>query len=461
MKTFRILATKLIGLSCLLSSFSCNTTDDQQTKVLSEPRPVSSHPVSPSVPETVSSPPKVLTSSQPAQQQGATLSGKAEVKDAYGDVQQRTDGVAAWKPVNVGDLLSPATSVRTGKDAAVLLLLADRHVVRVGAETTLRLSELGRNRSFSFELVQGRFWSFVNNALKPTKYEVETPSAVVGVSGTVFSVFYQPRSQVTLVSTAKGIVTVRQGQRAVKVMPGFGTRVPRNLRGPLRATPQDQPTQRMWHLLRSQELWLQGARSQKLEASPDGRLRLNRQVQSNSELRRLQTRLEQLELKARPNSRLPKPLQRVLPARVKRALQPVRSQPNLGKSAKRQGAQPLKKSLKIRPNRKSFKAKTPRIKYEKAKYQKVKRQKVRRAMRRSLSHAGRSDIGNALRTIVTGSKGSGRLKDFEAVSKIKRRDKEPERKARGGNKRSGAGESRDKHFDVGEFLNDGRKNKRY
>ena len=333
MKTLRILVTALMCIGCLLSSFSCKrSSDQQQTKVSSVSRLGTSN-VPKTAAQTVSSRPKLLPSVQPAVSQAAPLYGKAEVKDAYGEVQQQTGAEAVWRSVNVGDLLTPATIVRTGKNAAVLLLLADRHVIRIGAETTLKLSELGRNRAFSFELVKGRFWSFVNSALKPTKYEIETPSAVVGVSGTVFSVFYQPRSHDTLVSTAEGIVTVRQGRRTVKVARGFGTRVPRSLQTALRAIPQDQPTQRMWQFLRRQESW-----PQKSWMSQGGLLRFNREVQHNSEPRSLQTRSEQLKQNAQPSPPLPKLPRIMQPARGKRTLQPTENRPNPGKS---RDAQPL------------------------------------------------------------------------------------------------------------------------
>lgn len=473
MKTLRIFATALMCMGGLLSSFSCSrNSDNQQSKVSSAPRPVA-----PSLPVTAA----------PTLAQAASVSGKAEVKDAYGEVQQRAGAKAEWRSVNVGDLLAPATVVRTGKDAAVLLLLADRHVIRVGAESTLTLSELGRNKAFSFALAKGRFWSLVNSALKPTKYEVETPSAVVGVSGTVFSVFYQPQSRDTLVSTAEGLVTVRSGRRAVKVARGFGTRVAPSPRTALRAIPQDQPTQRMWQILRRQESW-----PQKSWPNTGEILRLKRQVQNNSELRRLPTRLEPLKQNARPDT--PRPaLPRIMqPARDKRRIPPIVRQPN--RSTIR-GDQPFKSW----PRRKPSKAKPPagkdvsrawggpqfsqvkgkrklndnpkqgnkkrkdqsrerddhNAKPEKAKNEKTKHQTTRheRAWLRALqrpNRAGRFDIKNVLSAGLTGAKGRGRLRNFEGAFQGERRHKERKGDARNG---------RNERFGVGEFLREEHKGK--
>ena len=78
--------------------------------------------------------------------------------------------------------------LRTGSNGAALLQLPHNHLMRVGAGTTLVLRQLNDANQFSFKVLSGQVWSLVRKANHPTKYEVETPSAVAGVTGTIFSV---------------------------------------------------------------------------------------------------------------------------------------------------------------------------------------------------------------------------------------------------------------------------------
>lgn len=182
----------------------------------------------------------------------------AKVKDAFGQAYVRTPGATKWKNINVGDVLPAASRIKTGGNSAVLLSLINGHIFRVGATTEVLLAELGRNKAFSFNVVTGQVWSLVQKAVRPTRYEVQTPSAVVGVSGTVFSVAYNKRTTATLVSTRQGEVTVRQGRKGTRVKRGQQTKIFRNQRTNPRAVPQARADRQKWESLQKQEDWLQG-----------------------------------------------------------------------------------------------------------------------------------------------------------------------------------------------------------
>jgi len=176
-----------------------------------------------------------------------------KVTDAVGTVQKQTgDAKAPWQSISVGDLLSAQTSVKTGKNSAVLIALQGGHVLRVGSETTVQLREVGRDRSFSFELLTGKIWSMVRSANKPAKYEVETPSAVAGVEGTLFAVIHDQGNEETVVSTNQGTVNLRQNERTVKVTPGLSASVTRNQKTPLAAVATPQELQAMWRTIRKE-----------------------------------------------------------------------------------------------------------------------------------------------------------------------------------------------------------------
>ncbi len=143
--------------------------------------------------------------------------GKARVLDAAGTVQKSNVGANKFSNVNVGDLLPEKTTIKTGSGAALLLQLPNRYLFRVGENTTVDLNKLGVANEFSFNVVSGKVWNLVRGAMKPAKYEVQTPSAVVGVSGTIFSVFHEDEDDGTVVSTAEGIVNVQKGEQSVQV----------------------------------------------------------------------------------------------------------------------------------------------------------------------------------------------------------------------------------------------------
>src|SRR5882762_7865200 len=108
-----------------------------------------------------------IASSQPRSQSGVA-EGNALVKDVYGIAQQRKGERGDWKKLNVGDLLTPQTTLKTGDSAAILLQLSGNHVFRVGEKTTVELRELGKDNAYSFNVLAGNVWSLVRKASKPT-----------------------------------------------------------------------------------------------------------------------------------------------------------------------------------------------------------------------------------------------------------------------------------------------------
>lgn len=188
---------------------------------------------------------------------------KATVVDTVGNVRQMPTPGSRWLSVNIGDALSPQTTLQTGENAAALLQLNGDHMMRIGAGTRIVLKQLGDQKVFTFSLISGRIWSFVKRASSPAKYEIETPSAVVGVSGTVFSVFHDPGPNQTDVSTSHGSVGVRQGDGApVAVTDGNALVATAAGLGPvIRQSPQ---VRKMWNVLTRSEGWVHGAAASKI-----------------------------------------------------------------------------------------------------------------------------------------------------------------------------------------------------
>lgn len=227
----------------------------------------------------------------------AQAADKAKVMDSYGTVQKRASATAAWENVNVGDLLAVSASVKTGANAAVLLQLPDAHVMRLGPSTTMEIKQVGKDKNFLFNVAGGKVWSFVQSASRPTKFEVETPSAVAGVSGTLFSVFHDEESNETTVSTDEGEVNVRHGDKTVKVGKGNLGRFAHTAAGGTprsdvgKAMEQPEKMKALWQHMREHENWM----------STGGGHKLDRDRRIETHLRELdQHRGEELRGKGKP-----------------------------------------------------------------------------------------------------------------------------------------------------------------
>jgi len=203
----------------------------------------------------------------------ATSTDRATAADVIGKAERRTaKNPDRWAPVQAGDLIAPDSAVQTAEDSALLLSLPDGHVVRIGESTTLEIKTIGQDKSFSFGLVKGRIWSFVDKAKKPTKYEIETPSVILGVSGTLFSAARDDLANETDVSVENGEVKLRRGWIEKSVGPGLQTRVLNGRLGLAVVRKQTPATQAMWKTVGSAESW----------AKPNGALRLNKQVEAGA-----------------------------------------------------------------------------------------------------------------------------------------------------------------------------------
>ena len=117
----------------------------------------------------------------------------------------------ALPPVTVRDVTVPATlSVRTTRVQREVLRLGTTAAVLIDSDVRITI-EAGTPRTATCTLRQGRaFFSITPHAYD--RFVVSTPSAVVEVTGTVFSVMVSPHS--TSVQTFEGCVQVRHMREA-------------------------------------------------------------------------------------------------------------------------------------------------------------------------------------------------------------------------------------------------------
>ena len=119
----------------------------------------------------------------------------AQLLSAFGDVRIGGRPAAAGAPLNVGD------AVRTGDASSAVVQLADGSHVKLAPDTEGRLDEQRRFQikataaaiddglvAASLRLLSGTVEVFASKVLRARPLEVSTPTAVIGVRGTVYRV---------------------------------------------------------------------------------------------------------------------------------------------------------------------------------------------------------------------------------------------------------------------------------
>jgi len=113
------------------------------------------------------------------------LNGKVEVKTNQGK----------WIPAEVGMILNQGDSIRTQKNSSAILNLdgdAQTAQVEIRENTNLSLAELKEEKDKQTTLLDLSLGQILIKAKKlqseESKFEVKTPTSIVGVRGTTFSV---------------------------------------------------------------------------------------------------------------------------------------------------------------------------------------------------------------------------------------------------------------------------------
>lgn len=173
--------------------------------------------------------PKVALAAQPS----VTLSNvKGEVMIRIGGGLREVLAVDGTKMVQ-GDWL------RTGKTGSAKLIYEDGTEATIGASSLLNLQRLTSKEtagvdSFrgvhitswkeghqsSIELWSGSIWNKVKSLVNiDDKYEVETPTAVMGVRGTLYLVTVDPQNGSTQSDVIDGVVGVGQNREKTQAAP--------------------------------------------------------------------------------------------------------------------------------------------------------------------------------------------------------------------------------------------------
>lgn len=150
----------------------------------------------------------------------------AGVAHIAGQVEYQRRGKGAWHPLTTNTLLQTDDAVRTvGANSTAELYWIDGTRMRLAPNTTVGIKKctyngMKRTEISLFRLNLGKVWvRIVRTLSRSSKFEVETPTAVATVRGTIFSVAVKPEGS-TKVSVYDGTVEVVSADAALAVPHG-------------------------------------------------------------------------------------------------------------------------------------------------------------------------------------------------------------------------------------------------
>lgn len=155
----------------------------------------------------------------------------AIVIQASGKLRYRSKGSDLWNEARGRVVLHDGDDIYTDPNSAALLKLSDDSVIKVAANTQMRLDQIALTQTghsaSRMVLSMGRIYCKVKESVENMNdFEVQTPTAVAAVRGTVWSVASNESKD--YVSVRKGTVDVGSVGLHVSVTEGLETTVPRN-----------------------------------------------------------------------------------------------------------------------------------------------------------------------------------------------------------------------------------------
>ncbi len=130
-----------------------------------------------------------------------------------GTVLAWNEAAKKWEDLAVNAQIKVKTYVKTEKDSEAIVTFGRKAVTTIGENSAVQIAEStfdkGQIKKVKILAPRGKVWSVVDKL--PTadaKFEIETPNALAGVRGTVFSVNYTPTDNSSRVAVVTGEVRV-------------------------------------------------------------------------------------------------------------------------------------------------------------------------------------------------------------------------------------------------------------
>ncbi len=143
-----------------------------------------------------------------------------EVSSFYGDVKDRHKGEVKWIPAKLGLDIYQYDTVKTEKKSKVRIVFEDGSLLNLSEDTELEIKEhiytpKEKRRVSLFALLRGKMRVFCQRfAGRGSRFQVETPTAVIGIRGTEF-IIWVVNSELTIVICLQDEVFVRNIDKKV------------------------------------------------------------------------------------------------------------------------------------------------------------------------------------------------------------------------------------------------------
>ena len=126
----------------------------------------------------------------PVSKKMTAAASRAVVTLVEGEVQMMAREEQSWRSLSSNAILKGGDKVRVLDDGRLEMVLDNRSVLRLAANSTLELKEVERKpqkETYRFALSLGKMWTRVTRLLGfGSKYQVDTPTAITAVQGTVY-----------------------------------------------------------------------------------------------------------------------------------------------------------------------------------------------------------------------------------------------------------------------------------
>ena len=157
------------------------------------------------------------------------LASKCTVSVLSGSVEIQNSGADSWQTGEDGMTLSVGDRIKTAADSHAILTFFEGSTTKLDAGTEVEIKRLeiaeGQPTVIVMKLWLGRTWSRVVKMADPdSQYEIETPSAVAIVRGTLFFTEVS-ETGATQVATTEGLVSVVAQGEEVLLPPTQQTKV--------------------------------------------------------------------------------------------------------------------------------------------------------------------------------------------------------------------------------------------
>ncbi len=126
----------------------------------------------------------------------------------------------APQAVVVGAELKEGDIIKTGPASFLVFQIGDTATARVQADSEVKLENIADPSKISMNLVQGGILNKVNKLTKDSSYNINTPTVVASVRGTVFSAYYDKGTNTVAVKNGNVDVKVKEKTESVSIKDG-------------------------------------------------------------------------------------------------------------------------------------------------------------------------------------------------------------------------------------------------